>query len=84
MSAINNSEAIGTALRRILAMQLGLPEHAFRAEQLLDDDLGIDSLDAVEIVMDIEETFGIDVTDEEFEAAKSIGELAALIESKVL
>ena len=41
--------------------------------------LGLDSLDLVEFVMDLEEEFGVAITDEQAENAKTLGDLFALV-----
>lgn len=45
------------------------------------DDLGIDSLDGVDIVLKVEETFGIELPDQSLEHVDTVGELAELIDS---
>jgi acyl carrier protein len=45
-------------------------------------DLGLDSLDTVELVMKIEEVFNIMFTDEESQAIKNLNDLVTLIDSK--
>jgi len=47
------------------------------------EDLGADSLDLIEIVMELEETFGIDLPDEEAEKATSTAAITALVKSKL-
>ncbi|MDE6047665.1 MAG: acyl carrier protein, partial [Anaeroplasmataceae bacterium] len=49
-------------------------------EASLKDDLGADSLDAVEIVMDIEDEFGVEIDDTKAEAISTVGDLVAYIE----
>lgn len=46
------------------------------------DELGLDSVDLVEIIMDIEETFEISIADEEIQQVKTVNDLVALIKSK--
>ncbi len=47
------------------------------------EDLGADSLDAVELVMSVEEEFGIEIPDNEQEALTTVGALLANIEGKL-
>lgn len=51
-------------------------------ESSLRDDLGLGSLDAILLVLDLEERFGIDVEDEELAALDTVEGLLALVESK--
>lgn len=44
--------------------------------------LGADSLDAVEVVMALEEEFDIDIADSEFDQIKTIGDLVSIVETK--
>ncbi len=46
------------------------------------DELGLDSVDLVEIIMDIEESFDISIKDEEIQQVKTVNDLVALIKSK--
>jgi acyl carrier protein len=47
------------------------------------DDLGLDSLDCLEIICDIEEEFNIQISDEEFNVIKTIDEIISLVYSKI-
>lgn len=51
-------------------------------ESKIDDDLGADSLDQVEIVMNLEEIFEITTTDEEIEACITVQDVVNLVTSK--
>lgn len=64
----------------IVVEQLGVNEDQVKPESKLVEDLGADSLDAVELVMAIEEEFGIDVPDEEAEKLLSVGDILTYIE----
>jgi len=47
------------------------------------NDLGADSLDTVELVMALEEEFGIEIPDEDAEKAKTVGDVVAYIDKKL-
>lgn len=47
------------------------------------DDVKADSLDLIEIVMSLEDVFGVEITDDEWVAVRNVGEAVALVESKV-
>lgn len=65
----------------IIVDRLGVNADQVKPEAKLIEDLGADSLDAVELVMAIEEEFGIDVPDEEAEKLTSVGEILSYIEN---
>jgi len=59
----------------ILVQRLSLQPAQIRPDSRLIEDLGADSLDVVEIVMQLEETFGIEITDEQAESVRTVSEL---------
>ena len=64
----------------IIADKLSLPkDKANISEQSTFKDLGADSLDIVEIIMSFEETFGIEIRDEEAEKISTVGHAVDLI-----
>lgn len=68
----------------ILKESLGIDENEITMKSKIIDDLGADSLDAVEIMMNIEKQFTIAIPDSEAEAISTYGELIALVESKLV
>lgn len=71
--------SIETRVNKILAKHLGVQEDQIKPENRLDD-LGADSLDALELVMALEDEFGISITDEEGAEIETVGGISALIE----
>ena len=69
-------------IKEILVEQLGVSESEISAELSLSDDLGADSLDLVELVMAIEQEFDIEVTDEDAEKLKTVGDAVNFIKEK--
>lgn len=67
-------------IKDIIVEQLGVNEDQVTAEAKLMEDLGADSLDAVELVMAIEEEFGIEVPDDEAEKLTSMGDILAYVD----
>ena len=59
---------------------LGCDEDKITMEASIADDLGIDSLDAVELVMAIEEELGVKIPDEELGKMKLVSDIAACVE----
>jgi acyl carrier protein len=72
--------SIEQKLRVAISEQLGVPEDEITADSTFVQDLGADSLDAVEIVMIAEEEFGIEVDEEQAETLATFGDLCAYIE----
>ncbi len=54
----------------------------YSADTKFVEDLNVDSLDLVEMVMDFESEFGIDITDEESQQLKTIGDVVQFINNK--
>jgi acyl carrier protein len=62
------------AVKKVVAEQLGVSDSEVKKESSFVDDLGADSLDTVELVMALEENFGIEIPDEDAEKIKTVGD----------
>lgn len=62
-------------LKNIIANKFGVKKEEIKMESNLQDDLGLDSLDAVELSMAIEEETGIEIPDEEFQKFITVEDL---------
>lgn len=80
----NLKEKVEDTVRRVFAGNLGKNAGDIDHEQHIFRDLEIDSLDAVEIVMDLEEAFEIEIPDEDWEKCATFGDVIRLIEAKVM
>lgn len=69
-------------VKEIIMEQLGVDGEDIKSDTSLTKDLEADSLDAVEIIMAIEEEFDIEVPDEEAENFANIGDIIKFIESQ--
>jgi acyl carrier protein len=69
-------------ITRILADKLALDESELGDNQKFYDDLGVDSLDFYEAIVDVEKAFNISIPDDEAERLKTVGALVAYIEKK--
>lgn len=68
----------------ILAEQLDIEnKNNITMDSELVDDLGADSLDSIDIVMSVEDEFGIEVPDEVIENMKTVSDIVDYIESKM-
>lgn len=70
-------------VKEIIAEQLDVDAEVIKPETSLMKDLEADSLDAVEIMMALEDEFEIEVPDEVAEGFKNIGEIVKYVESKI-
>lgn len=69
-------------IREIIVEQLGVDEAKVNPETHLMKDLEADSLDAVEIIMAIEEEYGIEIPDEDAEKFQKVSDLVDFVEEK--
>ena len=68
-------------VKAILAEQFDVDEDKITADTDLQEDLGADSLDVVDLLMSIEDEFEVEVPDEEIENIKTVGSLVSYIEA---
>ncbi len=71
------------AVKNILTKKLGIVESEITQDANLVKDLGIDSLDYAEIVMEFEQTFDIKIPDQDAEKLSTVGESVKYIDSKL-
>ena len=69
-------------LRGIICDQLDLDPENVTEDSLIIEDLGADSLDIVDIVMTLEEEYGVEVPDDAIENIRTVGDVVRFIESK--
>lgn len=72
--------AVVDRAKKILVEHLGVEIEKITDDAHLYDDLGADSLDAIELTMAFEEEFGIEILDEEMEQSNTFGKIVALLE----
>jgi len=78
-----SSEEIFEKVKSIIVDQLGAEESAITMEASFIDDLGADSLDIVELIMGIEEEFGIEIPDADAEKVVTVGDVVDYIKENV-
>jgi len=69
-------------LTKIVVDRLGVNEEDVTLEANLKDDLGADSLDVVELIMELEDEFNVEIADEDAEKITTVGEVIAYIENQ--
>ena len=74
------SAAVEEKVRKIIIDQLGVDEAEVASEAKFIDDLGADSLDTVELVMALEEEFGIEIPDEDAEKITTVRDAISYIQ----
>ena len=72
--------AVADQVRKIIVEQLGVDEEEVTPDASFVDDLGADSLDTVELVMELEEEFDINIPDDAAEKIQTVGQAIKFIE----
>ena len=75
--------AVAEKVKAIIVEKLGVEEGQVVNEASFSNDLGADSLDTVEMIMDFEKEFGISIPEEEAENISTVGDAIAFIEKNV-
>ncbi|MCL1866134.1 MAG: acyl carrier protein [Oscillospiraceae bacterium] len=70
-------------VRKIIVEQLDKDEEAVTLSSNIADDLGADSLDVVDLVMEFEDKFSVEIPDEQVENIKTVEDIVKFIESKM-
>jgi len=70
-------------IKEIIIDKLGVDEGKIKDEAKFIDDLGADSLDTVELIMQFEEEFNIEIPDEDAETITTVGKAVSYIESQL-
>ncbi|HNZ29939.1 MAG TPA: acyl carrier protein [Candidatus Goldiibacteriota bacterium] len=78
-----DEKTIEERVKDVIVAQLGVDAAEVKPEASFIDDLGADSLDTVELVMALEEEFGVEIPDEDAEKIKTVGEATESIKSKL-
>ena len=76
-----SQEATLEKVRSIVAEQLSVDAAEVKPDSNFQNDLGADSLDTVELIMEMEEEFGIEIPDEKAEKLATVGDAVSYIDS---
>ncbi len=77
------AENIEERVREIIADRLGVDPEEVTPDASFVEDLGADSLDTVELVMALEEEFGVEIPDEDAEKIQKVGDAIEYIKSHI-
>ena len=72
---------IESRVKAIIVDKLGVEESEVTLEASFTNDLGADSLDTVELIMEFEKEFGISITDDQAEKIATVGDAVSYIET---
>jgi len=72
---------ISTKVKAIIIDKLGVDENEVTPEASFTNDLGADSLDTVELIMELEKEFNIAIPDDQAEKINTVGDAIAYIEN---
>lgn len=68
-------------VKELVAEQLGISKESIKDDANIVEDLGADSLDVIEMLMTLEEEYGISIPDEKINQVKTISQIVKLIEN---
>ncbi len=68
-------------VKALIAEELEVDEAQINMESMIVDDLGADSLDVVELIMRLEEKFGVEIPDDEAEKIQTVGDAVKYVEA---
>ncbi|MEG0268584.1 MAG: acyl carrier protein [Carnobacterium sp.] len=70
-------------IKKIIVERFGIDEEKVTAEMTFKNDLGADSLDIVELVMEFEDVFGTEISDDDAENISSVGDAVSYINANL-
>ena len=71
-------------IKKIIVERFGIDEEKVTEEMTFKDDLGADSLDIVELVMELEDVFGTEISDDDAENISSVGDAVSYINGSLI
>ncbi|HLU94876.1 MAG TPA: acyl carrier protein [Membranihabitans sp.] len=74
--------SVAEKVKKIIVDKLGVDESEVTEEASFTNDLGADSLDTVELIMEFEKEFDISIPDEEAETIQTVGQAVSYVEKE--
>ena len=74
---------ISEKMNKLLVSELGLDESKLSDDAKFEEDLEVDSLGVVELLMALEDEFGVKIPDEDAESIHTVGQAVDLVQSKL-
>ncbi|WP_254411786.1 acyl carrier protein [Dyadobacter diqingensis] len=71
-------------IRNLLAVNTGLPFHSITDDANLSRDLGLDSLDTVDLVLQLEDMFKVSIPDEDYQHLQTVKQFCEYLQDKVV
>ncbi len=75
-------EEVFEQIKAMLVDQLGVDEEDVKMEASFQDDLDADSLDLVELIMEMEDKFGVKISDEEAQTIRTVSEAVEFVSAR--
>jgi acyl carrier protein len=70
-------------VKKVVVEQLGVESSKIELSSSFTSDLGADSLDAVELIMALEEEFNLEISDEDAEKMKTVGDIVSYLDERL-
>jgi acyl carrier protein len=70
-------------IKDVVVKRFKVPAEKVSTATRLREDLNVDSLDAVQLIMDLEDLFSISINDDEAQSFKTVGDIVTFVEAKL-
>jgi acyl carrier protein len=70
-------------MKVVLSKELDVPDEKLRLDSSLVDDLGADSLDLVQLALEMEERFGVELSERDVIGLKSVGDVVKYVDARI-